>query len=655
MQLSLRSLLLGIVSLMLLSGCWGVSSSSSTTGTNGITGGGGNSGGGGTIGTIGGGGVNGTDDSVIATPSTAGTVYGVVGASQTLSITFNSSDGRAISGFALTNSALPAGWSGPANFTCALVSTGSGCVLHLTFAPPAYGPGSFSLNCVFVDNAGEARTPSAPCVTINYFGTTNDNVISTTSPPGQISVIAPTGSQPVSVTFTTDDGHPATNFVLTSSLTSLPPGWSSAATSLVCATLSTGNSCQLNLVYAPTVYGMGTLTLGYSYDDDSGTPKTGQLNIAYAATTNNNIVGTPTPNSLAVSTNTSTPVNIVFTTDDGNPASNLLVTSSLTALPSGWTSASGSFSCATVSAGTACQLGLTYAPTAIGSGTLSLTYSYADDSGTAKTGSVGIPYSAVLPHLYVTQLGGPLYYCTLNVDGTLAGCAATGNGFSAPTGIAFNANNFAYVTDYYNSAVYVCNVLANAGLSACASTGSNFQNPWQLAINGNTLYATSTTGGVTTCAINVDGTLSTCVESAGSGVSGIAVSSSYAYLGVAATSIDVCAVGATGSLSGCTATGSGFVGADGISLAGGYAYVANQGNGTVNVCTIDSDGTLSGCVPSTVGGQPSDVVITGSQAYVDDALGNIDLCTVGTGGALTNCAASNGGTTFDFGIQIAIH
>src|SRR6202167_2757454 len=149
MQPSVRSLLLGIVSLMLLSGCWGVSSSSSTTGTDG---------------TSGGGGVNGTDDSVIATPSTAGTVYGIVGASQTVSITFNSSDGRAISGFALTNSTLPAGWSGPAKFTCALVSTGSGCVLNLTFAPPAYGPGTFSLYCVFVDNAGEARTPSAPCL-----------------------------------------------------------------------------------------------------------------------------------------------------------------------------------------------------------------------------------------------------------------------------------------------------------------------------------------------------------------------------------------------------------------------------------------------------------------------------------------------------------
>jgi hypothetical protein len=39
-------------------------------------------------------------------------------------------------------------------------------------------------------------------------------------------------------------------------------------------------------------------------------------------------------------------------------------------------------------------LGLLYAPTLVDSGTLSLNYSYNDNSGTAKTGSVSIPYTA---------------------------------------------------------------------------------------------------------------------------------------------------------------------------------------------------------------------------------------------------------------------
>jgi DNA-binding beta-propeller fold protein YncE len=90
-------------------------------------------------------------------------------------------------------------------------------------------------------------------------------------------------------------------------------------------------------------------------------------------------------------------------------------------------------------------------------------------------------------------------------------------------------------------------------------------------------------------------------------------------------------------------------------LAGGYAYIANQGNGTISVCTINPDGSLSGCALSSVGSAPTDVVINGSQAYVDDASGNVYLCAVGAAGALTNCVVSNGGASFNLGIQIAIH
>ena len=47
-----------------------------------------------------------------------------------------------------------------------------------------------------------------------------------------------------------------------------------------------------------------------------------------------------------------------------------------------------------MSTGTGCRLGLTYTPTVAAAATLSLTYSYYDNSGTAKTGSVSIPFSA---------------------------------------------------------------------------------------------------------------------------------------------------------------------------------------------------------------------------------------------------------------------
>ncbi len=532
---------------MLLSAC-GSSSYGTSRGSNTSSSGTGNTGGNPTGNLIGGsGGIIGTNNSVVATPSVAGTVSVVVGTKQTISITFTSSDGRVITGFGISGSlsTLPAGWSGPGNFTCASVSTGSGCVLNLTYTPAVFGSGTLILDYVFVDNA------TAP---------------------------------------------------------------------------STG----------------------------------GSLTIAYRATTNDKIVGTPSKTALDVVTGSSTPVNVTFATDDGHPASGLSVTSSLGALPSGWTSASNTFACANVGVGTGCQLGLTYAPTVIGSGTLSLNYSYFDDSGTAKTGTVGIPYTARSPpHLYVGQLGSSsLYYCVLNADGTLASCTATGNGFSAPTGIVFNGNNSAYVADWNNNAVYLCNVGLDGSLSSCNSTGSNFSSPWQLAINGTTLYATNTAGGVTTCSISGNGSLSGCYEGSGSGTSGIAAGSSHVYIGVGVNTVDVCAIGVSGSLVGCTPTGSGFSGVDGISLSGSYAYIANQGNGTTSVCSIDTDGSLSLCAPSTTGVLPTDVVINGNRAYVNDAIapsGNIYLCSVGPAGVLTGCGISNGGTSFSYGVQIAVH
>jgi len=394
MQLGHRSLLLGAVSLSLLSGCWGVSSSGTDTGNTIVTDGTGNSGGG-TISTGSGSDINGTDDSVVATSSVAGTLSVVTGASQIVSVTFNSSDGRAISGFAISGTTFPAGWSGPGSFGCASVGTGSGCVVNLTFAPVTVGSGTLTLNCVYVDNAGEARTPSA-CLTIPYVATPYNNVIATPSPSGLITAVAGTGSQSVSVNFTTDDGNAATNFTLTSSLGTLPAGWSSTATSLTCAVVSTGNGCQLALAYAPTAPGGGTLALSYSYTDDSGAAKSGSLNIPYATSSSNNVIATASPSGqvTAVENTAGQAVAVTFTTDDGKSASGLNVTSDLAALPSGWSSTSESFSCGNVSTGSGCQLHLTYAPTALTGGTLTLSYTYTDGAGTAKTGLLNIVYTA---------------------------------------------------------------------------------------------------------------------------------------------------------------------------------------------------------------------------------------------------------------------
>jgi hypothetical protein len=275
---------------------------------------------------------------------------------------------------------------------CASVSTGNGCQLHLTYGPTALTSGTLILTYSYTDGGGAARTGS---LDVAYAATSDDNAVAAANPSGQINAVVGSGAQSVAVTFTTDDGRPATALQLTSSLSALPAGWSSTAASLSCSGFASGTACQLPLVYAPPAAAAGTLTLGYTYVNNAARPKTGSVNIAYRATTNDNMVATPNPISLTTTVNSSTAVTITFTTDDGNLASALSLTSDLSALPSGWTAAASAFACATVSTGGGCVMSLTYAPAAADSGTLSLTYGYNDDSGTAKTGSVSIPYTAM--------------------------------------------------------------------------------------------------------------------------------------------------------------------------------------------------------------------------------------------------------------------
>ena len=64
------------------------------------------------------------------------------GASQTVSVTFTSSDGLPIHGLEITSTTLPANWSGTDGYGCTLVGNGSSCVLNLTYTPTAVENGS---------------------------------------------------------------------------------------------------------------------------------------------------------------------------------------------------------------------------------------------------------------------------------------------------------------------------------------------------------------------------------------------------------------------------------------------------------------------------------------------------------------------------------
>ena len=603
-------------------------------------------------------------NSIDATPSvhSAAAVAGAKG--ETVTVAFVSSDGRPITDLTVNGlSSLPSGWSGPANFGCGTVTTGSGCVLNLTYAPTAGASGTLNLSYGYLDSAGDAVTGK---VSIPYSATTSDNVIATASPTGQIAAVASDGTQHVTLTFTTDDGQPASHLSVTSGLNPLPAGWSSAAQSFSCATVSTGNACQLSLAYAPTAVGSGVITVGFSYTDDAGEAKTGSANISYSATADDNVVYTQSPSGQVNATvnGGGTAVTVTFMTDDGQPATDLTLTNGLGSLPAGW-SGPGSLSCATISTGTGCRLSLTYAPTTMDSGTLSLGYQYNSDSGNAKSGTVNISYAATAPHLYIANLFSVLYECTLGSGGSLTACAATpaSGGSGSPAGIAFNGAAV-YVTDFYAGNVDLCAVQSDGSFSSCAVALSGLTSPWALAIDGNYLYITSdsTLGHTTYCQIGTDGSLSNCASTASGTnlVNGIAIGGGYAYLSAlnppqTGYDVDVCTVNADGSLTDCTPTGSGFSDPQFITLSGAQAYIGNQQSSTVAVCSVDGGGALTGCANSSVGIEPNGVAIFGSDAYVTDDDDNIYKCTVGTGGSLGNCAASNGGATFAAPQQVVIH
>jgi hypothetical protein len=337
-------------------------------------------------------------NNVVAVSSPIGQVTAALGAGgQPVSVNFTTDDGNAATNLALTTdlSSLPAGWASTASaFTCAIVSTGSGCELPLNFAPTAAATGTLALNYTYSDNSGAARTGT---LNVPYSTTTDGTIAATVSPAGQINAVEKTGSQAVTVTFTTDDGKTASNLMLLSKLSALPAGWTAASDTLSCGSVGTGNGCQLILNYAPSALTSGTLSLNYSYLDAGGTYNVGSFNVPYAATTNDNVVGTPAPSGQisAIVGEVSPTVAVAFTTDDGRPATALEVTTNLASLPAGWTSSAGSFTCSGVNGGTAgCVLPLTFTPTAAANGSLTIAYKYNNDAGEAKTGTVNIPYVA---------------------------------------------------------------------------------------------------------------------------------------------------------------------------------------------------------------------------------------------------------------------
>jgi hypothetical protein len=276
---------------------------------------------------------------------------------------------------------------------------------------------------------------------------------------------------------------------LTAALNALPAAWTSTATSLTCAGVSSsGSTCQLPLAYAPSAVGSGTLTLNYGYTNNAGAAAAGTVSIPYASAAHDTVSGAVSPSgTLSVAVSATQSVTVTFTTSDGNVASGLAIASSgsggLGLLPAGWsvTGAATTFTCASISTGAGCALGLTYAPTAAASGSLALNFSYVDNAGTAQNGTVDIAYSAAAQHAYVSDSQNGVYMCSIDgTTGALTGCQTTGGGFSGAWSVAFfsgNTANYAYVVDGQRANVYLCTVNDDGTLSSSCTNLSNHAAP----------------------------------------------------------------------------------------------------------------------------------------------------------------------------------
>lgn len=607
---------------------------------------------------------------VVATASPGGQIIAIdKTGGQAVAITFTSDDGNTASALALTSdlAMLPPGWSSASsNFACGSVAAGNGCQLRLTYAPAALTGGTLALHYVYTDGSGVARTG---LLNLGYTATTNDNVQATASPSGQIAAVLTdgnqlgNGNQPVSVTFATDDGRPATALQVTSDLAALPAGWSAAANTFGCSGLDAEALCQLALTYAPGATGSGSLQLGYAYINNAGESKTGTANIPYRATANDNVRGTPSASALPALRTGSAPtaVTVVFATDDGNPASGLTVTSGLAALPAGWSGPTG-LQCASVSAGTDCRLTLSFTPTvAIANGTVTLGFSYTNDAGIALTGSTTITYGAFTPYLYVVSSASTtVSACALNIDNSLAACNATGSGFNAPSGIALNGS-YAYVTNTGGNSVSRCTLDAAGALSGC-TPGGTFNAPTAISIepagaSPNAWAYIQQTTGVTVCAIaSIDGSLTGCVPAATAyePLNGLALSTDAHAYSVHANALEVCTVAISGTLNACAPAGASVPQLQAaLALENGALY-ASSSSGSLYSCVINSDATLGPC-RTTAPGIPATGLAFGAAtlagpttAYASTGSSSIATCPVNAG-MFGSCAtvsdASFSGTT----------
>lgn len=426
-----------------------------------------------------------------------GEILARVGQPRVFILEFRASEGIA-AGLRLSLPSIP-GWGTVGDtLNCRTVDSAGTCRLQAVYTPTApLASSNMQFSYAYTDNTGAARDGA---YSLAYRVLPANTVVASQQPGGVLRGVVGRLA-PVMLEFDTSDGEPATSLEVSASLAALPAGWKSEQAEFACAGLGQGQPCRLALSYSPALpTGKSALDLAYRYLDSSGAPRTGTARVDYSAT----LAGT-----VSASLNASTPlvvkpggkkeITVRFAASDGVRAGALYLSTDPANTP-GWSVKPGWQGCATVEGNDSCSLTLVFAPTVVlGPGALSLTYTYLNNIGEARSGSMEIAYSSRVYEAYIADYGednkpGGVRLCTINADGSLANCTpadvelpAGGRGISH----ALASGRQAYVASLAvgdQSSVFLCAIAADGALKDCGETGAIRTGVRRVFVRGASVY-----------------------------------------------------------------------------------------------------------------------------------------------------------------------
>lgn len=382
-----------------------------------------------------------------ATPGTLSFGSITVGSSSSgQTVTLRNTGGAAASGVSLANSNA-AEFVVSANTCGATLAAGATCTLSVAYTPG--GTGTDNATLTFSHSGGSPAT-----VSMSGTGTQAASPNLAATPPlaafGNVTV----GQTSAAVAFTINNtgGAAATGLSLANSNTAEFP----VSGNTCGATLAAGASCTLSVAYAPGAAGSDSATLTFTYDGGgalaislTGTgvgstppPGTGQLSLPAGLSAPDTALGSTSAAQLVTVSNVGTAPVTVTAITSSHPAEFAV---------------SGS-SCATVNAGASCSFNVTFAPSAVGarSATITVASNGAGSPQAMVASGNGLPgptgptppgdpnvataveyYHAAFDHYFITSIADEIVKLD---NGTFVGWQRTGKQFNVYKAVASGLN-----------------------------------------------------------------------------------------------------------------------------------------------------------------------------------------------------------------------